>query len=255
MPEIGETLREARMRAKIDVSEVEAETKIRAKYLRALENEEWDLLPGPTFARSFLRTYADYLGLDSKLLVEEFKLRHEGPKDFDLTPIAPSPATATRRRFRAPTPSRGWVIALSLFGLLALLVVLGSIGSDRDEETPGVADQTTQTQRQGTTPRRPAPAAPAAPAQARLKLTATSEVYVCLEGDRGRLLIDGRTLLPGDSTRTFRARRFRVTLGNGEVNMRVNGRVMDVPDESPIAFEITPRGRRQIPETRAPTCL
>src|SRR2546421_563691 len=47
MPEIGETLREARMRAKIDVSEVEATTKIRAKYLRALENEEWGLAPGP----------------------------------------------------------------------------------------------------------------------------------------------------------------------------------------------------------------
>ena len=47
MPEIGETLRDARMRARIDVSEIEAKTKIRAKYLRALENEEWGLLPGP----------------------------------------------------------------------------------------------------------------------------------------------------------------------------------------------------------------
>jgi cytoskeleton protein RodZ len=56
--EIGATLRTARMSARIDVSEIEAQTKIRAKYLRALENEEWDLLPGPTFVRSFLRTYA-----------------------------------------------------------------------------------------------------------------------------------------------------------------------------------------------------
>src|SRR5258707_705455 len=69
MPEIGETLREARMRAKIDISEVEASTKIRAKYLRALENEDWDLLPGSTFVRSFLRTYADYPGLDRLRLV------------------------------------------------------------------------------------------------------------------------------------------------------------------------------------------
>src|SRR3712207_5764197 len=138
MPEIGETLREARMRAKIDVSEVEAQTKIRAKYLRALENEEWDVLPGPTFARSFLRTYADYLGLDSKLLVEEFRLRQEGPAEFDLTPIAPSPA-ASRRRLRAPRLSRGWVIGLSLLGLLALLIVLGSIGNDRDDQEIGRA--------------------------------------------------------------------------------------------------------------------
>ena len=62
MPEIGETLRETRMRRRIDMTEVEAATKIRAKYLRALENEEWDLLPGPTFVKTFLRTYAEYLG-------------------------------------------------------------------------------------------------------------------------------------------------------------------------------------------------
>ena len=65
MPEIGSTLREARMRARIDITEVEQATKIRAKYLRALENEEWNLLPGSTFIKSFLREYADYLGLDA----------------------------------------------------------------------------------------------------------------------------------------------------------------------------------------------
>src|SRR5579884_1691320 len=57
MPEIGATLREARMRARIDIGEVETRTKIRAKYLRAIENEEWDLLPGPVYVKSFLRTY------------------------------------------------------------------------------------------------------------------------------------------------------------------------------------------------------
>src|SRR2546421_7064675 len=96
MPEIGATLREARMRARIDVSEIEAQTKIRAKYLRALENEEWGLLPGPTFVKSFLRTYADALGLDGKLLVEEYKLRHERPSDAELQPIAPPGARDLR---------------------------------------------------------------------------------------------------------------------------------------------------------------
>src|SRR5438477_12316740 len=87
MPEIGESLREARMRAKIDVSEVEATTKIRAKYLRALENEEWGLLPGPTFVRSFLRTYGDYLGLDCMLLVEGYRLRHAHHSELVLAPV------------------------------------------------------------------------------------------------------------------------------------------------------------------------
>src|SRR5438094_5758969 len=87
MPEIGESLREARMRARIDVSEIEAKTKIRAKYLRALENEEWGLLPGTTFVKTFLRTYAEYLELDARTLVEEYKQRYERPAHGDLAPF------------------------------------------------------------------------------------------------------------------------------------------------------------------------
>src|SRR5204862_7034867 len=102
MPEIGETLREARMRRRIDVAEAEAATKIRAKYLRALENEEWELLPGPTFVKSFLRTYADALGLDSRLVLEEYKLRHERLADHELLPIVPTGARAERRQRRGP---------------------------------------------------------------------------------------------------------------------------------------------------------
>src|SRR4051795_7432921 len=107
MPEIGATLREARMRARIDISEIEAETKIRAKYLRALENEEWGLLPGPAYVRSFLRTYAEALGLDAKLLLEEYKLRHERPSDHDLMPMGPPGRRGTGGGGpRAPAPRR-----------------------------------------------------------------------------------------------------------------------------------------------------
>src|ERR1700738_3977883 len=97
MPDIGATLRETPMRARIDINEVEARTKIRAKYLRAIENEEWDLLPGPVYIKSFLRTYGDYLGLDSRMLVEEYKRRYERPSDHELRPIA----TLGRERERA----------------------------------------------------------------------------------------------------------------------------------------------------------
>src|SRR5205823_2258313 len=134
MPEIGETLREARMRAKIDVSEVEARTKIRAKYLRALENEEWGLLPGPTFVRSFLRTYADYLGLDSRLLVEEYRLRHEHPSELDLAPISPNLGGERRARFNPPRLSRGWIVGLSLLAIIVLLIVIGSLGGGQSEQ-------------------------------------------------------------------------------------------------------------------------
>src|SRR5271165_5713855 len=128
MPEIGETLRDARMRARIDVSEIEAKTKIRAKYLRALENEEWGLLPGPTFVKSFLRTYAEALGLDGKALVEEYRLSEEHPGDGLYEPIVSKPGrTATRGRGPggAGRPSRGYVLAVSVIGaIIVLLVVL-----------------------------------------------------------------------------------------------------------------------------------
>src|SRR6516225_6647633 len=100
MTEIGETLRDARMRARIDVSEIEAKTKIRAKYLRALENEEWGLLPGPTFVKSFLRTYAQALGLDGKALVEEYRLHHELEHHLVARLLAQARARPPRRRRR-----------------------------------------------------------------------------------------------------------------------------------------------------------
>src|ERR1700739_4825371 len=112
MPEIGQSLREARMRARIDVSEIEAKTKIRAKYLRALENEEWGLLPGPTFVKSFLRTYATALGLDGKALVEEYRLHHERPSE-GMEPIVSSPQRNRGRDRRPPEgASRGYMLAV-----------------------------------------------------------------------------------------------------------------------------------------------
>jgi hypothetical protein len=145
MPEIGPTLREARMRARIDISEIETTTKIRAKYLRALENEEWDLLPGPTYVKTFLRTYAEALGLDAKLMVEEYKLRHERPSDAELRPIAPprsgrragsgagsmrSGSFGGRRGRRVP---RGWIVGGLIAAILGVLAYLG-----RDDEEPAV---------------------------------------------------------------------------------------------------------------------
>src|SRR3954453_14569519 len=134
MPEIGATLREARMRARIDISEIEAQTKIRAKYLRALENEEWDLLPGPTYVRSFLRTYADALGLDSRMIVEEDKLRHDPMETAELHPIRrPSARERERRRRNAP---RGGVpgAAVGGVGVALIVVALFFVGNNAPED-------------------------------------------------------------------------------------------------------------------------
>src|SRR3954454_7100227 len=140
MPEIGETLRETRMRRRIDMTEVEAATKIRAKYLRALENEEWDLLPGPTFVKTFLRTYAEYLDLDPRLLVEEYRQRYERPSTHDLTPFGPGlggqrRGRRRRRRRRRRRHRRAPIgpIVVVLGGVLLLLGALYLIGRHGQE--------------------------------------------------------------------------------------------------------------------------
>src|SRR3954465_3422568 len=119
MPEIGQTLRETRTRNRVDITEVEAGTKIRAKYLRALENEEWELLPGPTFVKTFLRSYADYLGPDSRALVEEYKQRFARPPRMEqLKPFAPR-AGGRRERRRRPLLGPGIAIVGGIVGPLA----------------------------------------------------------------------------------------------------------------------------------------
>src|SRR5436309_14361458 len=124
MADIGSTLREARVRARIDITEVEMRTKIRAKYLRAIENEEWDLLPGHVYVKSFLRTYGDFLGLDSRMLIDDFKRRYE-PSDPEPRPIS-SLSRERERPVRGPVLPPGALIRLVLVVLVARLYVVGS---------------------------------------------------------------------------------------------------------------------------------
>src|SRR5438874_13047671 len=107
MQPIGERLREARMRQGRDISEVEAATKIRAKYLRALENDEFTMLPGSTYVRSFLRTYAEYLGLDAQLLVEEFRAQHEPRGEGEVHTLAPPARVPARPGLERRGPGAG----------------------------------------------------------------------------------------------------------------------------------------------------
>jgi hypothetical protein len=74
--EIGNSLREARLRQGLDFPEIEQATKVRGKYLRALEEEQFEVLPAQTYVKGFLRSYADYLGLDGQLYVDEFNSRY-----------------------------------------------------------------------------------------------------------------------------------------------------------------------------------
>jgi cytoskeletal protein RodZ len=127
MPSIGDTLREARMRQRLDIADVEAKTKIRAKYLRALENEEFGMLPGPTFVKTFLRSYAEVLGLDPHLLVEDYRARYEPRDEMEtMQPLGP-PGFGRDRRRRAPPPGPWLLAGLALVAVLGTLLVIGLV--------------------------------------------------------------------------------------------------------------------------------
>jgi len=260
MPEIGVMLREARMRAHIDISEIETETKIRAKYLRALENEEWDLLPGPTFVKSFLRTYAEVLGLDAKLIVEEFKLRHERPSEFDLQPIRATNAGRERRKVPGPVVPRWAVGLLLVIALFIALYALGTRGGNSASTTPTTPAATHPTRlrptRRGpaaTNPHRPTPAGPHQQKVA-LRIIATGLVNVCLVGD-GRILIKSRDLAARTKTKVFRARKFELTLGNNAVSLHVSGKLLKVPSiNAGIGYQLTTAGNKILSPAKRPTC-
>ena len=254
------------MRARIDITEVEQATKIRAKYLRALENEEWKLLPGSTFIKSFLREYADYLGLDSRTLVEEYKLRYDRPSELELTPL--SPRLGRDRRGGGPGPAyrpprvapRWLIVGGAIVLILALLWIVGSFGSDEPGGGSSSGSTAAATNRgSDTTPRSQrrtrTTVTPAAPTQASVRIVPTGTVYVCLVDGGGRVLIPGSQFEAGQQVPVYRARKLRITLGNNAVQLRVNGRPMPVPASSTaIAYEITPAGARSLSQDQAPTC-
>ncbi len=251
------------MRAHIDVSEIEAQTKIRAKYLRALENEEWGLLPGPTFVKSFLRTYADALGLDGKALVEDYRLQHERRSE-PFEPIVSNPRSSRPRgrggaaglsgRAGSSSPSRLYLLAVSVIGaLIVILVVLLLVGGS-GSKSPAGANVTTTTHHAAHVHH--SAAHHAAPSGlVALSLTPTAPVYVCLLGD-GHTLIPGSELHPGTSTPTYHARRFLITLGNNAVTLVIDGRPRTVaPSAQAIGYAITKaRGRVPLAPSEQPTC-
>ncbi|HEX2378495.1 MAG TPA: RodZ domain-containing protein [Gaiellales bacterium] len=114
MASIGTTLREERIRLGLGIDQVEADTKIRAKYLMALEDERFEALPGTAYARAFLRDYAEQLGLDPQALVDRLNQVVGVEDDVVLAP----------RRNVAPRLILGRWQWIAIGGVAALLVAI-----------------------------------------------------------------------------------------------------------------------------------
>jgi cytoskeletal protein RodZ len=243
MPSIGETLRQARMRQRLDIADVEARTKIRAKYLRALENEEFGMLPGPTFVKTFLRTYAEMLGLDPHVLVEEYRAGFEHEEEMEQ-PFGP-PAVAGRDRRHGPRPGAGSVVLLVLVGIVAALVAIGLASDDGGGGGQTSAPAATRSERKAEKP-----PSRARPRRVSVRVTPSTPTYVCVDRGPGTPVLFENTI---DSARTFRGKRVRVNLGKRDVQVRMNGKPVKVtPGPDPVGFAFTPRGSRELPVGQRP---
>lgn len=252
MPQaIGDTLREARMRQKIDITEIESKTKIRAKYLRAMENEEFDLLPGSTFAKSFLRTYADALGLDSHRLVEEYRAQYEPRDEGELLPLSSQPGrrpARDRRYDRRPPPRRGAAIVAVVALVVIVLAVIGLVGSGNGgKKTPTTsANGAAKRHRARHHRHRPAPV----PTDVSLRITPSVATYLCVDRGVGTPPIYQAITSQAQS---FRGKHLRVNLGKTSVTITANGRrVALVPSPNPTGIDFTPGRHKTIPVGQRP---
>jgi transcriptional regulator with XRE-family HTH domain len=246
MPSIGETLREARMRQRLDIADVEMRTKIRAKYLRALENEEFGMLPGPTFVKTFLRTYAEMLGLDPHVLVEEYRANYGGEDDLELQPLGP-PGVAGRDRNRGPRVGPGALALLVLVGVVAVLVAIG-LASDEDGGANEVA-RTETTPERTTTQRKQKPPAPKSVA---LRVVPATPTWVCVDRGAGTPVIFENSI---EGAETFRGKRLRINLGKRDVQLVMNGKPVRVtPGPDAAGFAFTPKHTRELDSGERP-CL
>lgn len=254
------------MRAHIDVSEIEEQTKIRARYLRALENEEWGLLPGPAYTKSFLRAYAQALGLDGRALVDEYKATYESNGDGERVDVPHRTPRSGRPRRRPPVGpprlSRGYVIAALTACVVIVLALIGILSRSSSPTSSRHRTRSATHQRHHARPTTSASAAPAGATQGAsgsavtVSLRPTGRIWVCLVEAGGRKLIPGSILLPEESAKhSYRSTRFEINLGNNDVELLVDGRRQPVPASAePIGYSISTTGVTQLAAGQLPTC-
>jgi hypothetical protein len=246
---IGATLRDARNRRKIDLSEVEAAIKIRVRYLQAIENEEWDALPGSAYTRGFIRTYAYYLGLDGERLADDYR-RSIAPPGGDRVPKRVEPV-AMGAPGKAPRVSGRVLIAAVCFALAAVVIGIGLAGGDGGSPAPAPSGKDGKKDRE-----RQARSGTAAHPGVAMRLAATAEVWVCLLDAGQRPLVDGQILEEGAEAGPFRSGEFELALGNGSVRMFVDGKQAEIPESSsPVGYRIDSGGELvSLEEGERPDC-
>ena len=231
MFEIGNSLREARERRGIDFAQAEISTKIRGKYLRALEDEQFALLPAQTYVKGFLRTYAEYLGLDGQLYVDEFNSRFVSGEEYEPR-VRRSAARRPQRRHRRLETNVVFV-ALAVIAILTVIVISAWKAS---------GGKTPQTQPTTTAPKvvhRPKVKPPLLEVTAK---TGQTHLIVHKGSANGNVVFDG-TISKGDPARGIKGTRLWVQIDTPEnLTIKIAGHLVLVPGAEPRVGIVTKTG-------------
>jgi cytoskeleton protein RodZ len=247
---VGTILRRTRTRHEIELSEVEAATRIRCRYLRAIEDEEWDVLPAGVYRRGFIRTYASFLGLDGERLVEDYR---QSVEPWHRAEVAQPRA----ERQGAPATPRGiLLVALAVFAVIAVAVVAivafpTGGGGGPSPPQPGAGPLRGHEAH----PKAETPTAHSG-TSVTVRLAASAEVWACLLNGKGEALVNGLILEAGAEEGPFHSGSFTVSFGNGEVKMLIDGREAEIPaTSSPVGYAIDSAGKlTKLSEAERPTC-
>jgi len=214
MFEIGGSLREARLKRGLSPSDVQKAIRIRDRYLQALEEERWELLPGDAYVKGFLRTYADYLGLDGSLYVDEYNSRYaheDGPT------LVPERFERRRRKPGGGGLLRPLVVVAAVVAVVAAVAAWQLSGSSgKQGAAPPTTTSPPTTTAPATTPKKRHKKHVVAPVTSSRALVVASRgsswLWVRSGSASGPTVYEG-TLLQGKT--------LRVSLANGPVWIRV----------------------------------
>jgi hypothetical protein len=205
------------------------------------------MLPGSTFVKSFLRTYAEFLGLDPHLLVEEYRVRHDPRDESELTPFARPPRGRQRRR---PPRRPAWLpLAAAVVGILVVLLILGLTGNGSSGDGTSTPTTTTTAKKKQAAVK-PKPKRAPRPRTVKLRIVPATATYVCVDKGVGTGVVYEGTL---STPKSWKARHLRINLGRRAVRITVNGKRVVVPaGNDPIGFDFRPNSRRTIPLGQRP---
>jgi hypothetical protein len=251
MFQIGPSLREARTRRGLSPADVHKAIRIRERYLTALEEERWDMLPGDAYTKGFLRTYAEFLGLHGQLYIDEFNARIAAHEEEPLVPES----------LRNPRSRASSILFRSVGTLVVLAAAIGAVSAWRHSGTqrPHIQDAQAAPHVAHTKPAAKPVVRPAATPAARQKADAApgpaltviraardrSWLSVRVGGPNGRELYRG-TLEVGQTLRYGLARPIWVRMGRPlALDVRIGHELVAGLPHAPANLLLTKTGARR----------